>query len=93
MTHSAQNRRTFLGLPLGGFGLLTTILLVIATGFFTFFLTTCLAIFALLFWNTMGAHSISYVDTYLYVGLPAGGLALVLASFVFGALWIRSKMH
>jgi hypothetical protein len=92
MTQSAQSRRTFLGLPLGGFGLFTTILLVIATGFFTFFLTTCLAIFVLLFWNTMGGHSVNYADSYLYVGLPAGALALVVAFFVLGALWIRSKM-
>jgi hypothetical protein len=93
MTQSAQSPRGFLGLPLGGFGLLTTILLAIATGFLTFFLTTCVAIFALLFWNTMGSHSVNYADSYRYVGLPAGSLALVVSFFVLGALWIRSKMH
>lgn len=96
MAQSLQSRRTggsFLGFPLSGFGLFTSLLLTLATGFFTFFLTTCLAIFALLFWNGLGGHSVNYADTYLYVGLPAGGLALVVAFFVFGTLWIRSKMY
>ena len=83
----------FLGIPMGGFGLLTSLLLVLATGFFTFFLTTFLAIIALLFWNGLGGHSVNYADTYLYAGLPAGLIALVLAFFVLGALWIRSKLR
>ena len=96
MTQFVQNRRTggsFLGFPLGGFGLLTSLLLTLATGFFTFFLTTCVSIFALLFWNGLGGHSVNYADSYLYIGLPAGGIALFVAVFVFGTLWIRSKMH
>lgn len=96
MTQFVQSRRTagrFLGLPLGGFGLLTSFLLVLATGFFTFFLTTCVAIFALLGWNGLGGHSVNYADSYLYVGLPAGVTALVVAVFVFGGLWLRSKMR
>lgn len=93
MTQSLENRRGFLGLPLGGFGLLASLLLTVASGFFAFFLTTCLSIFALLFWNGLGGHSVNYADSYLYVGLPAGGIALFVAGFVLAALWLRSKMH
>ncbi len=95
MTQIVQNRRagSFLGFPLEGFGLLTSLLLTVATGFFTFFLTTCISIFTLLFWNGLGGHSVNYADSYLYIGLPAGGIALFVAMFVFGALWIRSKMQ
>jgi len=92
---SVQAGRTggkFLGFPLEGFGLFTSLLLSLATGFFTFFATTFVAIFALLAWNGLGGHSVSYVDTYRYVGFPAGLAALVIALFVFGALWIRAKL-
>jgi len=91
MTQSLKSRRPGGFLPLGGFGLLSSFLLVVAIGFFTFFLTTCIAIFALLFWNTLGRHTVDYADSYLYVGLPAGAVALVVAFFVLGWLWFRSK--
>jgi hypothetical protein len=94
MAQSIEGQRkggTFLGFPLGGFGVLTTLLLILATGFFTFFLATCLAIFALLGWNVVGGHAVNYAYTYLYVGLPAGLLALVTAAVVFAVLWVRAK--
>jgi hypothetical protein len=34
---------------------------------------------------------VSYVDTYLYVGFPAGVLVLVVALPLFLVLWIRAK--
>ncbi len=43
-----------------------------ASAFFTFFATTCLAIFSLLAWNLFGHHTVNYADSYLYIGLPAG---------------------
>jgi hypothetical protein len=49
------------------------------------------SIFALLGWNVLGGHSVSYVDTYLYVGLPAGVLVLVVALPFFLVLWVRAK--
>ena len=93
MTQSVQGRREKRGFsfPADGFGLFTSLLLSVATGFFTFFLVTCLAIFALLFWNGVGGHSVNYADTYLYVGLPAGVAALVISAIVLAALWIRAK--
>jgi hypothetical protein len=96
MVDSAQvgrPSRRFLGFPLEGFGLFTSFLLTLATGFFTFFAATFLAIIGLLFWNGVGNHSVNYADSYRYVGLPAGLIALVTAFVVFGSLWLRNKLR
>jgi hypothetical protein len=81
-----------LGFPLQGFGLFTSLLLTLATAFFTFFASTCIAIFSLLGWNVFGHHAVSYADSYRYVGFPAGLTALVVAMAVFGSLWVRAKV-
>jgi hypothetical protein len=96
MIHSAASQSSsskFLGFPLEGFSLFSSALLTLATGFFTFFVTTFLAIVSLLVWNGILGHSVDYADTYLYVGAPAGLVALVVAFFVFGSLWLRAKMR
>ena len=81
-----------LGFPLEGFGLFTSLLLSLAAAFFTFFATTCIAIFALLVWNAIAGHKIDFADTYLYVGFPAGVLVLLVALPFFGVLWVRAKL-
>jgi hypothetical protein len=83
---------TVLGFPLKGFGLFTSLLLAFAAAFFTFFATTTVAIFALLAWNLMGHHAVSYADSYRYAGFPAGLLVLIAALPVFAVLWVRAKM-
>ena len=93
--HSIENEqleKTVLGFPLKGFGLFTSLLLSVATGFFTFFATTFVAIVSLLIWNQIGGHTVNYADSYLYVGFPAGVAALFVALIVFGTLWVRSKL-
>jgi len=96
MMRSAQTERpdggTILGFPLKGFGLFTSLLLAFAAAFFSFFASTALAIFALLAWNLMGHHAVSYADSYRYVGFPAFVLVLVVALPVFAVLWIRAKL-
>jgi uncharacterized membrane protein len=82
-----------LGFPREGFGFFTSLLLSFAAAFFTFFATTCVAIFTLLAWNLIGGHKINFADSYLYVGLPAGLLVLIVALPVFGTLWIRAKLR
>jgi hypothetical protein len=84
---------TVFGFPLKGFGLFTSILLPIAAAFFAFFASTTIAIFALLGWNLIGHHTVSYADSYRYVGLPAGVLALVVCLPVFAVLWVRDKLN
>jgi hypothetical protein len=93
---SAQSERpaggTVFGFPLRGFGLFTSLLLAFASAFFTFFATTTLAIFALLGWNLIGHHAVSYADSYRYAGAPAFLVALLVALPVFGVLWVRGRM-
>jgi hypothetical protein len=81
------------GFPLEGFGLFTSLLLSFASAFFTFFATTCIAIFALLGWNLIGHHTVNFADSYLYVGFPAGVIVLAVALPVFGMLWVRAKLR
>ena len=83
----------FLASPLEGFGLFTSLLLSVASAFFTFFASTCIAIFSLLAWNVFGHHTVNYADSYLYIGFPAGVIVLVLALPVFGTLWVRAKLR
>jgi ABC-type amino acid transport system permease subunit len=95
MEQPAQGGRgkTVFGFPLEGFSLFQSLLLAVASAFLTFFATTCAAIFALLGWNVLGGHAVIYVDTYRYVGFPAGVLVLVVALPFFGVLWVRAKMR
>ena len=96
MTHTVQssNRgRSFLGFPLAGFGLFTSLLLSFASAFFAFFASTCVAIFSLLVWNLGGHHAVNYADSYRYVGLPAAIIVLLVALPVFGTLWVRAKFE
>ena len=80
------------GFPLKGFGFFTSLLLAFAAAFFTFFATTTVAIFALLTWNVLGHHAVSYANSYRYVGFPAGVVMLVVALPVFAVLWVRAKV-
>jgi hypothetical protein len=85
--------KSVLGFPLEGFGLFQSLLLSFASAFFTFFATTCIAIFSLLVWNGILGHSVNYADSYRYVGLPAGLLVLVIALPLFATLWVRAKIR
>jgi hypothetical protein len=85
--------KTIFGFPLEGFGLFSSLLLSLASAFFTFFASTCIAIFSLLAWNVIGGHSINYADTYRYVGLPAGLVVLAIALPYFLTLWVRAKLR
>lgn len=93
MAHSPQPSSSFLGFPLEGFSLFQSLLLALASAFFTFFLTTCLAIFSLLVWNGLLHHTVDYADSYRYVGFPAGVLVLLIALPFFGTLWVRAKIR
>jgi hypothetical protein len=92
MAYGGRRSGRVLGFPLEGFSLFQSLLLSFAAAFFTFFLTTCVAIFALLAWNELGGHSVNFADTYRYVGFPAGVIVLVVALPYFGMLWLRAKL-
>jgi hypothetical protein len=97
MREMAQGGRSvggkILGFPLEGFSLFQSLLLAVASAFFTFFATTCVAIFSLMAWNILGGHSVNYVDTYRYVGFPAGVIVLLVALPYFLVLWVRAKLR
>jgi hypothetical protein len=97
MAETATNGRAgggaVLGFPLAGFSLFQSLLLAVASAFFTFFASTCVAIFALLGWNLIGHHAVNYANSYRWVGFPAGVAVLVVALPVFGVLWVRAKLR
>jgi hypothetical protein len=89
---SSGGTRKFLGFPLEGFGLFTSLLLTASSGFFTFFLVTALSIFGLLFWNGVLGHKVNYANSYLFFGFPAAVVVWAVALVVFGTLWIRARI-
>ncbi len=87
------NSRRFLGFPLEGFGIFTSLLLTVSSGVLTFWLMTGVGIFGLLIWNQGLHHHVNYADSYLYVGLPSAILVLAIALVVFGTLWVRATLR
>jgi hypothetical protein len=95
MSIAAANRPegTVFGFPLKGFSLFQSMLLSLASACFTFFFTTCIAIFSLMAWNIFLGHNVNYADSYLYVGFPLSVIVLVVATPFFAVLWLRAKMR
>lgn len=80
------------GIPLGNLGIFGTLLIVLASGFLTFFATTFCAIFGIMFYNVATHGAVDYALSYRWVGLPAGLLVLAFASVYLGRLWVRRMM-
>jgi hypothetical protein len=80
------------GIPLVGLGLFSSLLMAFAFGFLVFFATCFVAIMGLLFYNSIGHHAVDMADSYRYVALPAGLVALSLALVVLLGLWVRRKV-
>jgi ABC-type spermidine/putrescine transport system permease subunit II len=91
ITNSPANQSRIFGIPVGDFGVFSSLLLSFSLGFASFFLATFLAIFALLFYNEGGHHNVNFADTYKFVGLPVGLIVLAVSLVFFGSLWIRRK--
>ena len=92
ISSSSHTGGSFLGFPLEGFGLFTSLLLTASSGFLTFFLVTALSIFGLLGWNLIGHHNVNYANSYLFFGFPSAVAVWTIAALVFGSLWIRAKI-
>jgi hypothetical protein len=84
---------TVFGIPVGGFGLLSSLLLGIGAGFLVFFAATFLAIMALLLYSSFTHHAVNYADSYLYVGGPLGALVLVAATGLMLWQWIAGRLR
>jgi hypothetical protein len=100
MTAQQQNLRQggapqatgkFFGIPLGDFGLFTSILMAFTVGFLSFFLFTFLAIAGIMIYNGMG-HHLDYAESYKYISFPAGCLVLAVSLIFFATLWLRRKL-
>jgi TRAP-type C4-dicarboxylate transport system permease small subunit len=89
-----QNHRPgrILGLPLGELGLFSSLLMATAFGFLIFFATCFVSILGLLFYNQSGHHAVNMADSYRYIALPAGLVALGLALIVLLGFWLRRKL-
>lgn len=87
------HQSSFLGIPLGGFGLFASLLLAFGSAFLAFFASTTAAIFALLAWNLSGHRAVSYAASYLWVGLPVSIAVLAIALPLLGTLWTRARMR
>jgi ABC-type Fe3+ transport system permease subunit len=92
ITNSPANQSRIFGIPVGDFGVFSSLLLSFSLGFASFFLATFLAIFALLFYNEGGHHNVDFADTYKFVGFPVGLVVLAVSLLFFGSLWIRRKV-
>jgi hypothetical protein len=91
MTPRASGSGNLFGIPLGDFGLFTTLIMSIAVGFAAFFAATFCAIIALLFYKAAAGHTPDFTVTYKWVGLPVGIFVLLLTLAYLGTLWFRRK--
>ncbi|HVJ08706.1 MAG TPA: hypothetical protein VM554_10000 [Acidisarcina sp.] len=91
LTRPARSGRVF-GLPLGDFGLFASLLIAFSSGFVAFFLTTFFAIFGILFYNTLGHHSMDFAIAYKRIAFPVGIVVLAVSLLFFGTVWVRRKL-
>ncbi len=92
MTAQQQNLSgKVFGIPLGDFGLFTSLLMAFTVAFLSFFLFTFLGIIGISIYNGMG-HQVDLADSYKYISLPAGCVVLAISLIFFGTLWLRRKV-
>jgi hypothetical protein len=91
--HPAKSpgRGVFFGVPLGELGFFSSLVIALAVGCLSFFLTTFIAIFAIMIYNGFG-HSVNYADSYKLISFPIGCVSLAASLIFFGILWLRGKL-
>jgi len=92
LSESQSTIRIF-GIPVGGFGLFTTLLLPLACGFIAFFGTTFAGIAIGLGYLFSGHPFTEFDVTYKVYGLTAGLLVYVVTFVYLITLWIRRKIR
>lgn len=80
------------GVPIGGFGLFSSVLISLATGFLFFFAAAFVAILSILFYNTIGHHSVDLATSYKSIAFPVGLAVLAVCLVFMLALWVRRKI-
>jgi len=88
----ARREGELFGIPLGDLGWFQSLLMGLATGMAAFFLSTFLAIFALLVYIMVAgkpAGSVDFALAYRSVGLPVGAVVMALALGFLGVQWAK----
>jgi hypothetical protein len=89
----ARREGELFGIPLGDLGWFQSLLMGLATGMAAFFLTTFVAIFAMLFYQTATGHHVDFALTYRRAGLPVGAVVMALALGYLGIQWSRRMIR
>lgn len=77
------------GIPLGDLGWFQSLLMGVATGMAAFFLTTFVAIMALLVYMMVTGKRPDFAATYRLAGFPVGVVVMALALTFLGVQWGR----
>ena len=89
----ARREGELFGIPLGDLGWFQSLLMGVATGMAAFFLSTFVAIFALLFYRMATGRNPDFTDTYRLVGVPVGVVVMALALGFLGVQWTRRMVR
>jgi hypothetical protein len=77
------------GIPLGDLGWFQSLIMGVATGMAAFFLTTFVAIIALLVYMLATGKHPDFAQTYRLAGFPVGVVVMALALVFLGVQWAR----
>jgi hypothetical protein len=81
------------GVPVGQLGWFASLLIGTATGFMVFFAGTFLGILGILIYNSAMHGTVDFSDSYKFVGIPLGAVAMVIALGFLGAVWVKRKLR
>ena len=81
------------GVPVGDLGWFSSLLMGFASGFAVFFAATFLGIMGILFYNTLGHHTVDFALSYRRFGFPSGVAVAVLALTYLGSMWVRRQLR
>ena len=77
------------GIPFGDLGWFQSLIMGVATGMAAFFLTTFVAIMAMLVYMVATGRHPDFADTYRLAGFPVGVVLMALALVFLGVQWAR----